>query len=341
MDSKTTAMMHYLEQSQGTRINVGVTRATHYGGDDMYILTGVKHPIMQIHEDMEGPLWGTATQRAKLIAGYNNGATLVVISFNPFNPSSLCSGGCGTKDKTGTPIARIKEGQPDRLRWTAYLDALATELNTLSASGIPVILRLPQECNGNWFWWGADNTAADYIWLARDIVTYIRDTKGVHNVAYMYSPDFNPAVTDPIDVSHPYDSNRYPGNDYVDIYAASLYMATTDYTNTARLSAAYAEISRAATANSKVWGIAEGFLTFTGTTYSDEQKRTIWTWYANFILNDTNAKNAAFINFWSVDAWWPSAGRLDLADFLRWQADPKYSRFIWGYGSAVYGIKIQ
>lgn len=63
-------------------------------------------------------------------------------------------------------------------------------LRTDAGEYVPVLFRPFHEHTGNGFWWGKGNcTAEEYIALWRFTLEYLRDTKGVHNLLYVYSPD--------------------------------------------------------------------------------------------------------------------------------------------------------
>lgn len=338
LDTKTTALANYLEASQGNQINVGALRTTQYGGDLEFPTVGVKQPKMQTHEAMKDynlyptstMLWGGTTQRLKLTSNYALGTTIVMLSFNPFNPVT----GGNFPDRTGDPIHNIRVGDPYRAQWLANLNDLVTELQLLNSQGIPVILRLPQENNCPWDWWGKSTdathgaSAAEYVTLMREIVDYIK-AAGVHNVLYGYSPDFNSNAS--CSEQTTIDGSWYPGNSYVDVIMASLYINASDFLDTTRLSTNYAAMAAAASRTGKIWGISEGPIDFTLGSVSSYAP-TFWTWYFDFILADANAKNAAFINFWGTPKWYSVPGRADFFNLRQAQRDPKYSRFVWGFG---------
>jgi mannan endo-1,4-beta-mannosidase len=82
---------------------------------------------------------------------------------------------------------------------------------------VPVIFRPFHECDGDWFWWGAPYCTPDeFKQLWRFTVTYLRDSLGVHNLLYAYSPDAY------FDTPEEYLA-RYPGDDFVDILGVDDY----------------------------------------------------------------------------------------------------------------------
>ncbi len=83
---------------------------------------------------------------------------------------------------------------------------------------LPVIFRPYHEQNGNWFWWGKGHrTQAQFIRLYRFTVHFLRDSLGVHNFIYAFSPDGN-QFSDKEGYL-----NDYPGDDVVDVLGLDFY----------------------------------------------------------------------------------------------------------------------
>ena len=120
-----------------------------------------------------------------------------------------------SKDLSGDSLKKILPGGEKNKVFTAYLDTIATYANKLQESNIPVIFRPLHENTGGWFWWGTGNTAESY----KSLYAYTREyleSKGVHNMLYVYSPN------GPLESEEEYMS-RYPGDAYVDILAFDYY----------------------------------------------------------------------------------------------------------------------
>ncbi|WP_423147101.1 glycoside hydrolase family 26 protein [Rubrolithibacter danxiaensis] len=82
---------------------------------------------------------------------------------------------------------------------------------------IPVIFRPFHEFDGDWFWWGKSHCTADqYKNLYQFTVTYLRDSLGVINFLYAWSPDRN------FNSESEY-LERYPGDEYVDLVGMDNY----------------------------------------------------------------------------------------------------------------------
>jgi mannan endo-1,4-beta-mannosidase len=125
-----------------------------------------------------------------------------------------------TPEEKATAFASILPGGANHAYFTSKLDKVADVLNNLRGNDgklIPVIFRPFHEFDGSWFWWGANYaTPEQYKEVYKFLVTYLRDTKNVHNVIYAFSPD-NSYTTNTAYLS------RYPGDDYVDVLGMDNY----------------------------------------------------------------------------------------------------------------------
>ncbi|MFC8434158.1 glycosyl hydrolase [Streptomyces sp. NPDC057253] len=124
-------------------------------------------------------------------------------------------------DTAGRVVGRILPGGAQHARFTAFLDRVAKAVKgarRADGTEIPVIFRPFHENNGGWFWWGAGHTtSAEYIELYRFTVEYLRDTRGVHNLLYAYSPNQS-FGGDPTGYLR-----TYPGDRFVDILGYDAY----------------------------------------------------------------------------------------------------------------------
>lgn len=156
-----------------------------------------------------------------------NGAIVTLSAHMPnFTSAKIKDNGDGTydffdcnfnesKDLSGDSLKKILPGGEKNKVFTAYLDTIATYANKLQESNIPVIFRPLHENTGGWFWWGTGNMAESY----KSLYAYTREyleSKGVHNMLYVYSPN------GPLETEAEYMS-RYPGDAYVDILAFDYY----------------------------------------------------------------------------------------------------------------------
>lgn len=95
--------------------------------------------------------------------------------------------------------------------------SFSSKLKGTKGELIPFIFRPFHEFDGSWFWWGASFcTPEEYKTVYRFTVTYLRDTKDVHNILYAFSPD-NSYTTSAEYLS------PYPGDEYVDVLGIDNY----------------------------------------------------------------------------------------------------------------------
>src|SRR5690625_2528483 len=124
-------------------------------------------------------------------------------------------------DTKGNVVENILPGGSKNIEFNQWLDniaALAHDLTDENGEAIPVIFRPFHEQTGNWFWWGSHTTTSDqYKEVFRYTVEYLRDTKGVHNILYGFSPGAGPGGAKERYLE------TYPGDDYVDIFGIDKY----------------------------------------------------------------------------------------------------------------------
>ena len=117
----------------------------------------------------------------------------------------------------GNVAHRILPGGDLNASYNGYLDRVAEYAHRMAEDGVPVLFRPLHEHNGSWFWWGkAHSSEKDFQQLWEYTVKYLRDTKGVHNFLYIYSPNGHfKTEADYLD--------RYPGDKWVDIMGVDSY----------------------------------------------------------------------------------------------------------------------
>lgn len=126
-------------------------------------------------------------------------------------------------DNTNVTVAKqiLTEGSVTNIRFKTWLDRLAVFASTLKDDQgklIPVIFRPFHEHTQSWSWWGSScTTQAEFINLWRFTVTYLRDTKGVHQFIYAISPQMDGTQTKEEILF------RWPGDDYVDFMGMDCY----------------------------------------------------------------------------------------------------------------------
>lgn len=161
--------------------------------------------------------WETKITRDLTIDAYNRGA-INTYSWHYQNP--VAKEGIWWRDAQVKAVKHILPGGSHHNIYKRSLRELADYNKTLiGADGklIPIIFRPFHEMNGDWFWWGKGHCTADeYKSLYRFTVKYLRDSLGVHNFLYAWSPDrgFN---TEKEYLFY------YPGDSYVDIVGMDNY----------------------------------------------------------------------------------------------------------------------
>ena len=113
----------------------------------------------------------------------------------------------------GDPAHAVLSGGEAQKAFNAYLDMIAGFAKRVDGA----ILFTPfPEKSGEWIWWGTAGCDAEaYQKMYRYTVEYLRDTCGVHNLLYVYSPAGD---TD----AGAYKA-RYPGDTYVDLVGFGMY----------------------------------------------------------------------------------------------------------------------
>ncbi|MDP5172502.1 MAG: glycoside hydrolase family 26 protein [Bacteroidia bacterium] len=141
-------------------------------------------------------------------AGYEMGG-MITICWHLDNP---VSGGDAWDNTPAVPA--ILPGGELHSWYQGQLDLIAEFMLSLEGGSpkahIPVVFRPFHEQSGGWFWWGTGHRSPEqYQQLWRFTVEYLRDTKGVHNLLYAYSPDV-------VNSKEQYLMD-YPGDAYVDV----------------------------------------------------------------------------------------------------------------------------
>ena len=176
---------------------------------------------------------------------------------------------------------------------------------------VPIIFRPFHEFDGDWFWWGNTHcTTEDYKSLYRFTVTYLRDSLHVKNFLYGWSPDCK------FDSQEKY-TERYPGNDYVDVVGMDNYYDLRPGQSPSVAAGKLKVISDFAQQNNKVAALTETGL----------ENVSQADWYTSMLLKalKTNPVQIAYVMLWSNrpnSYWTPHKGHAAEADFLTFKKDP-------------------
>jgi beta-mannanase len=151
-----------------------------------------------------------------LIQKWNEGY-LINASWHAQNP---CTGGSAGLESPTPPLDldRVLPGGNCHSAWLQSLDRVAAGLQRLEDAGAVVIWRPLHEMNGAWFWWH-QNPPYKFIALWRHMFTYFTQTKGLNNLLWAYSPNYE------WDQWAPDVLTFYPGAQYVDIVGIDKYMS--------------------------------------------------------------------------------------------------------------------
>jgi mannan endo-1,4-beta-mannosidase len=122
-------------------------------------------------------------------------------------------------DTTSTTVRSILPGGPKHQLYKTWLDKVATfmaDLNGSDGKPVPVLFRPYHELTGSWFWWGKNECSpADFITLYRFTEDYLKNTKQIHNLIYVYNVSDFKSKADYLE--------RYPGDSYIDIISFDTY----------------------------------------------------------------------------------------------------------------------
>ncbi len=197
-------------------------------------------------------------------------------------------------DTSADVVSAILPGGEKHEEFCQWLDCFANFCGNLkreNGENVPLLFRPYHEGNGSWFWWGREHcTTEQYKALWHFTFDYLTKEKGLHNLIFCYSP--NDIFTE--DVL----TERYPGNDYVDLIGTDVYQygddpvqAKADFTENINNQAQI--VHRFAQENGKLWAITESGLESVpdSTWYTDVFDRVIPEQKPTYILFWRNAHN--------------------------------------------------
>ena len=145
---------------------------------------------------------------------YNRGG-VVTLSWHLNNP---LTGKTAWDPADGTVKSILAGGEKNGL-YKSWLDKVAKfilSLKSKTGEPIPIIFRPFHELNGNWFWWGKDHcTPEEFIQLWHFTVSYLRDTKNIHQLLYAFNTDRFSSKEEYL--------LKYPGDAWVDVIGFDVY----------------------------------------------------------------------------------------------------------------------
>lgn len=198
-----------------------------YGEDDRSDVKSVtgSHPAV-IGIDFMGLTGGSGESLTqykeslrKIVASTYNRGGISTASWHFSNPVS--EGGFYWADSVSLPaVSYIIPGGTAHKKYKEILKEIGEWAQSVKGSDgktVPVIFRPYHELDGGWFWWGKPHCSKEeFITLWRFTVTYLRDSLGVHNFIYAFSPDNN------FNSAEEY-LDRYPGDEWVDMVGVDNY----------------------------------------------------------------------------------------------------------------------
>ena len=186
----------------------------------------------------------------------------------------------------------LRNGGVHFAEWRAMLDELADLLWSLKddhGNLIPVLVRPFHEYTGNWFWWGRQNSAGSYANAWREMVTYLRDGRGLHNLLWVFCPN-TPSDTWSWD-------SYYPGDDFVDVIGFDRYDHNDgDFAD--GFEADLRDVGRFADAHHKVAAVSEVGIDLEGTLQSVDPK-----WFTSSMLAPLESHRVAYVGLWRNAPW--------------------------------------
>jgi len=282
---------------------------------DVKALTGAYpavygHDFLHIANFHSGPWFDyeQTTARKLTIEAYNRGG-INTYCWHYANPVS--KGSFYWADSPVEAVGQILPGGAQNETYKRSLKTIADYAKTLiGADGklIPVIFRPFHEMDGDWFWWGKGHRVpAQYIALYQYTVMYLRDTLGVHNFIYAWSPDrnFN---------TEPEYLNVYPGDAYVDLVGTDNYEDLKVGVATTTASSKFRVVSDFAKAHNKLAALTETGL----------QNLTKNDWFTGQLLKSLKDQKIefAYALVWAntKDAFWtPYPGHAAAQDFINFK----------------------
>jgi len=165
------------------------------------------------------------SRQKRLIREAHERGGINTISWHMSNPVT----GRGYLDRTGraNAVPNVIPGGSHHEELKRRLDLFVEylgELKDKEGRPIPIIFRPWHENNQRRFWWAVRGDGQDFIKLWRFTVEYLRDTKGVHNLLYAYTPLAQGSEKSTFSTAR----SGYPGDTYVDIIGIDNYTGRGD-----------------------------------------------------------------------------------------------------------------
>ncbi|MEP7375677.1 MAG: glycosyl hydrolase [Chitinophagaceae bacterium] len=255
--------------------------------------------------------------RKNIAETYNRGG-VTTVAWHFSNPAS--AGGFYWKDSVSAPAVKLII--PDGSHHEKYklilrtIADLAKSIKGNDGRTVPMIFRPYHEFDGDWFWWGRSHCTTDeFKILWRFTVSYLRDSLGVHNFIYAFSPDnkFNTEAQY---------LERYPGDEWVDL------MGMDNYGDFGRDGKYNVEAGLKKLKIVSDYALKAGKLAaFTETGLESIPNATWWTEILLKTLQSENLK-LCYVLVWRNDSrspthfYAPFPGQVSEADFIKFYKEP-------------------
>ena len=238
-------------------------------------------------------------RRRVMLEAYARGEVIVACA-HLNNPKT--GGDSWDNSDKGVVRAILDDADPIHATWLSWLDRLADFAANLRGDDgklVPLIFRPFHEHTQDWPWWGASSaTDEEFVALWQLTVSYLRDTKGVHNLLYATSPQMDARYAD----ARGRLLFRYPGDAWVDFLGMDCY----HYDNIDAFGANLSALSSLALSKLKPCGVTEtGKESFTDSDYwtrcilaplSTRRISMVVLWRNKYVQDDSD------MHFYSV---WP------------------------------------
>lgn len=245
-------------------------------------------------KNIDGEIWEDI--KAHIKAAYRRGA-IVTMSWHCANPVTGGTSWDGTK-----AVNTILDGGVNHEKFLGWMDKAAAFISTLkgdNGEAIPIIFRPWHEHTGSGFWWGMGNcTETEFIKLWQMTVKYMRDTKGLHNLLYAYSPD----------IHHFWQGNVYmncwPGDEWVDVLGFDAYDTKSSNFNT-KAAGLINYAAHQAKLKKKIFALTETGIENNNPEHSDYYNAKWWT---KCLVPAIKGKEVSFVLVWR-DGGFPTEGK--------------------------------
>jgi len=256
------------------------------GGSDTKAVCG-DYPALfstDLAEIMEGRAGteGESMRRRAILEARERGEVIIACA----HLSNPLTGG-NYKDNSSDKVAKeiLTEGSAARTKFLGWLDKCADFAGSLKDSRgklIPVMFRPFHEHTQEWPWWGSScTTDAEFAALWRFTVEYLRDTRGVHNLLYVISPQMDANYSGNTRARLLY---RWPGDEYVDVLGMDCYHGTNNKAFVSNLKA-LEEVSKD---KNKPCGVTEaGVESFTQKEY-----------WSDYLAAPLEGRRISFVSMW-------------------------------------------